>query len=231
VLLFIIVLPLAAVAVWRVQRDDVTEVPADVYVALGASDAVGVGADDPANQGWVPQFHATLPTGTNLLNLGISGATVHDVLVQQLPPALDAKPRWVTIWPGVNDLRRGIDREVFQRQLDQVLAQLNRSAAAGDTQQRTIIVLNIPDIRHLPVFADIDHQMLDQQVQAWNAGIADTARRHGAIVVDLYARWPELAVHPEYISSDGFHPSSAGYRRIAELVRDALQHHVSSNAP
>ena len=231
-MLFVIVLPLAAAAVWQIQRDDVVAVPSDVYVALGASDTVGVGADDPANEGWVPQFHATLPPGTNLLNLGISGAIVHDVLAQQLPPALDTQPRWVSIWPGVNDLRSGVELETFRQQLDEVLAQLNRSdAAAGSTQQLTIIVLNIPDIRHLPVFAGIDHQMLDQQVQTWNVAIADTASRHGAIVVDLYARWPELAVHPEYISSDGFHPSSAGYKRIAELVRDALQHHVSSNAP
>jgi len=35
----------------------------------------------------------------------------------------------------------------------------------------------------------------------------------------------ELGAHPEYISGDGFHPSSAGYRRIADLVLDTLRRH------
>ncbi|MBV9580206.1 MAG: hypothetical protein JO057_16585, partial [Chloroflexi bacterium] len=30
------------------------------YVAIGASDAVGVGAADPEKDGWVPQFGARL---------------------------------------------------------------------------------------------------------------------------------------------------------------------------
>ncbi len=227
-----IMLSFAVAGMWRIQRAHVPPAPSDVYVALGASDAVGVGADDPAHEGWVARVHAALPAGTSLLNLGISGATVHDILVQQLPPALDAEPRWVSIWPGVNDLRSGTDLETFRRQLDAVLTQLNESGATeGDAQRPTLIVLNIPDLRHLPVFAGVDHRMLDQQVQAWNAVIADIASRHEAILVDLYARWPELAMHPEYISGDGFHPSSAGYRRIAELVGNALQHHVSSDAP
>ena len=32
----------------------------------------------------------------------------------------------------------------------------------------------------------------------------------------------ELAQHPEYVSNDGFHPSGAGYGRIAQLTLAAL---------
>jgi lysophospholipase L1-like esterase len=202
--------------------------PPAVYVALGASDTVGVGADHPAAEGWAPRVHAGLPLRTRFVNLGISGATLEEITRQELPPALDARPRWVTLWAGVNDIARGVPRERFSRQLDTLLADL-RSAAPGG--ERTILVLNIPDLRQLPAFAGVDPALLDTTVRAWNQAIAEAAVRHDAMVVDLYAHWNELAQHPEYLSADGFHPSSRGYGRIAELVLNTLNQDVSSAVP
>ena len=188
-----------------------------VYVALGASDAVGVGAQRPAQEGWAPRVHAGLPSGTELVNLGISGATLRDVIERQLPVALDARPRWATLWPGINDLRGGVDEATFGRDLDLVLGELARIEGI------TVVVLNIPDLRLLPAVGAGNAARLDATVQRRNALIADAASRHGALLVDLYAGQLELAEHPEYISADGFHPSSAGYARIADVVLDALR--------
>ena len=223
-LLLLISLLLAGGAAWSRTHDRAQTAPG-VYAALGASDTVGIGADHPSADGWVPLVHAALPPGTQLLNLGISGATLRDVLAQQAPVAVDVRPQWVSIWPGVNDLRAGVDLETFAGQLDTLLGQLGQRSAedAGDTHRPTVVVLNIPDLRSLPVFAHVEHAALDTTVRMWNAAIADAANRHGAIVVDLYARWPELREHPEYISGDGFHPSNAGYRRIADLVLDSVE--------
>jgi len=33
----------------------------------------------------------------------------------------------------------------------------------------------------------------------------------------------ELTAHPEYIGSDGFHPSAQGYARLASLFWKAIQ--------
>jgi lysophospholipase L1-like esterase len=193
-----------------------------VYVALGASDAVGVGAQRPAQEGWAPRVHAGLPAGTQLVNVGVSGATLRDVIERQLPVALDARPRWATLWPGVNDLRAGVDEAAFGRDLDLVLGELDRIEGI------TVVVLNIPDLRLLPVFGGGSAARLDATVQRRNALIAAAADRHGALVVDLYAGQLELAQHPEYISADGFHPSSAGYARIADLVLERLRAGQSS---
>lgn len=202
------------------SRDSAPNVVA-VYVGLGASDAVGVGATRPEQEGWVPLVAAGLPTGTALLNLGVSGATVRDVSDGQLPIALDRAPRWISIWPGPNDFRNGVPLETFAAQLDQLLTALR--PAAG--QQRTIAVLNLPDLRLLPAFARAGGADLDTRVHAWNATIAATVARHAgyATLVDLYSGWEELGAHPEYISADGFHPSSAGYRRIADLTLARLK--------
>jgi len=194
---------------------------AGVYVALGASDAVGIGATRPAQDAWVPLVAAALPGGTPVVNLGISGATLADVIAGQLPIAADAAPRWLSLWAGPNDLRGGVSLDAFAAELDQILTTLR--PPAGTT--RTMLILNLPDLRALPAFAGVDPARLDQQVRAWNAAIAATVARHAdyAVLVDLYDGWGELAANPQYISGDGFHPSNAGYRRIADIAITTLR--------
>jgi len=86
-------------------------------------------------------------------------------------------------------------------------------------QQKTyarVFVGNVPDLTTLPVYKGIDTVQLTQTAQTFNAIIAQIARAHGATVVDLYALAAQtLPAHPEYISGDGFHPSTAGYASLA----------------
>src|ERR687883_259921 len=74
------------------------------YVAIGASDAVGVGATNPETDGWVPQLGQRLGPDVRLVNLGVSGSTLHQAIEEQLGPALEAQPDIVTVWLAVNDL-------------------------------------------------------------------------------------------------------------------------------
>lgn len=74
------------------SRDEAANV-VPVYVGLGASDAVGVGATRPETEGWVPLVADGLPEGSELVNLGVSGATLSEVIAGQLPVALDRAPR------------------------------------------------------------------------------------------------------------------------------------------
>jgi acyl-CoA thioesterase-1 len=196
---------------------------AGAYVALGASDTVGIGATRPTQDGWVPLLAVALPEGTPVVNLGVSGATLADVIAGQLPIAADAAPRWLTLWPGPNDLRAGVALDTFTDQLDRILATLRPPAGTS----RTMLILDLPDLRALPAFARIDPAQLDRQVRAWNAAIASTVARYAdyAVLVDLYDGWEELAANPQYISGDGFHPSNAGYRRIADLALATLRAH------
>src|SRR5260370_39154939 len=62
------------------------------YVAIGASDAVGVGAKDPITEGWVPRLGARLGPEARVINLGVSGSTLAPALDERLRPALHAPP-------------------------------------------------------------------------------------------------------------------------------------------
>src|SRR5438445_9382563 len=99
------------------------------YVAIGASDAVGVGAHDPETEGWVPRFGARLGANVRVVNLGISGSTLAQALDEQLGPAIDAQPDVVTVWLAVNDLNARVPLERYAAELDALLAQLENSHA------------------------------------------------------------------------------------------------------
>ena len=186
------------------------------YVAIGASDAVGVGASNPETQGWVPRFGAQLGSNVRMVNLGVSGSTLSQALQEQLGPALDAQPDVVTVWLAVNDLNARVPLERYAADLDTLLGQL-------ETTHARVLVGNVPDLAALAAYRGIDPAPLQKEVDAWNAVIADTAARHGATLVDLYAHWQEITEHPEYISADGFHPSTEGYQALADVFAGALQ--------
>src|SRR5215212_9817740 len=53
------------------------------YVAIGASDAVGVGAASPETEGWVPRLGSLLGPDVRVVNLGVSGSTLAQALKEQ----------------------------------------------------------------------------------------------------------------------------------------------------
>jgi lysophospholipase L1-like esterase len=177
------------------------------YVAIGASDTVGVGATTPDQESWPAQLQRRLPPDTRLVNLGISGSLLHQALDQQLPIAVDSDPDLVTVWLAVNDYVARVPLDRYAADLDVLLGELRAKTRA------TVLVGNVPDLRALPSASRFDLRDLDR----WNAVIEEAARTHDMTVVDLRGTWREVAQHPEYISSDGFHPSTAGYRQLADL--------------
>src|SRR5579859_7954247 len=208
------VLLLVALAGVACRPAAVTEAPR-TYVAIGASDAVGVGASDPATEGWVPRFGAHLGSDVQIVNLGVSGSTLAQALDEQLGPALDAQPDVVTVWLAVNDLNARVPLERYAADLDTLLSQL-------ETTHARVLVGNVPDLGALAAYRGVDAGPLNAEVDRWNQVIADTSARHGATLVDLYARWQEIAQHPEYLSADGFHPSSEGYQALADVFGEVL---------
>ena len=187
------------------------------YVAIGASDAFGMGTDDPPRQSWPSVLSGEIGPRVHLINLGVPGATTAQALQAELPIAVDARPDVVTVWLGVNDLLDGVPLASYVTQLRQLLTTLRQQ-----TQAR-IVVGNLPDLTYLPLFYGTDTTTLRATIHRWNDAIAAAARASGVTLVDLYSGWSELARHLEYISSDGFHPSAAGARRLADLFATALR--------
>lgn len=215
------------------------EGPPLLYVAIGASETYGIGADDPLRESWPHIFFRTaLPRNTSFVNLGVPGATVENALTQELPHALELRPDIVTVWLNVNDMVARFPPKNYERNLHRLLKGISNSGA------ERVLVANTPPLEDLPAYracrrdesvsADcsfsLDERLpppkvLKELVEAYNNAIARAASRTGARVVDLHRRALELRAagqQRELISDDGFHPSTAGHNEVAEAFADAL---------
>jgi acyl-CoA thioesterase I len=191
-----------------------------IYVALGASDAVGVGSNVPGSQGYVPLVAAHLPKGSHIINLGISGIHLHEALSQELPLALSTSPNLVTIWLVANDFIAGVTYDQYFHDLNFLLQKLQKSTHAQ------VVMANLPDLTRLPAFSNENLAQKAQMIagiQRWNREIALLAKQYNVALVDLFSQGSQITAHPEYISGDGFHPSPSGYVQLADYFWQVIE--------
>lgn len=195
-----------------------------VYVAVGASESVGAGADDPGTQAWTAVFHRTaLPPGSTFVNLGVSGSTTAQALAEQVPPALQRAPDIVTVWLNVNDIIDRVPAERYEEQLGELVRRLRRD---GESE---VLVANTPEIDQLPVVTRLGPLVTaaaDRSVDEYNAATARVVKEHDAVLVDLHAASERAEAEGRYaslVSADGFHPSTAGHADVASHFADAYR--------
>jgi acyl-CoA thioesterase I len=188
------------------------------YVAIGASDTVGLGATDPATGSWPARVAKLLPPGSAFVNVGVSGSIALQARTAQLPGALAQKPTVVSIWLAVNDMNATIEPASFANDLGAIV-----DALVSGTDAK-IFVGNVPDLRPVPAYKDADKAALFKLITAYNGAIATIAARYpGRVVgVDLFTGSADL-VSTITVSGDGFHPSDAGYQLIADRFVDAMK--------
>ena len=210
-----------------------------VYVAVGASETVGYGADNPSTEAWPRVLLGTaLPPTTVFDDLGIAGATVKDALAQEVPTAVAKKPDLVTVWLNVNDMINFVKPATYQQQLDDLVRQLRRGGATK------VLVANVPPLDRLPsilackpnppaggppcpspALGLVPLQALNTIVESYNVAIATVVRQEGAVLVDLHAASLSArtaGTEGSLIGKDGFHPSTAGHKAVASAFAQAL---------
>ena len=190
--------------------------PPLTYVAIGASDAAGVGVENPQQDSWVAVLSRRLPQPSRLVNLGIPGVRLFEALEVEVPPALEAQPDLITIWLVVNDILGGVTLDRYRADLDRMLSQLKSGTRAR------IAIGNVPNAPDSMQALGVPAAERPVVAERWNAAISEAARTHGATLVDLHRRWP-VGQHPEYIGPDRLHPTVVGYRTLAETFHQVLQ--------
>lgn len=131
----------------------------------------------------------------------------------QLEKAVAMNPDLVTLGIGINDIGHGMTLDQFSRNYDQILSTLKEKTRAD------IVVTNIPDISSAPSIPGPMRRQYQQQIIQFSERLGEIAARHGVTVFDVYTiTTKELPSHPEYFSSDGFHPSDAGYELWAQQM-------------
>jgi lysophospholipase L1-like esterase len=143
-------------------------------------------------------------------NLAIRGRLFPSVVAEQVPAALAMRPDLISFAAGGNDvLRRNFDPYVLVERFDAVVAELRASGA-------DVLLFRFADVlARLP-----GQRLVAPRVAILNKAVGETAERHGATLVDLYA--DDAFLHPEMWSTDRLHLSENGHRRVAARVLTAL---------
>lgn len=183
------------------------------YVALGDSTGVGVGAEHGGYAIRLLERMKQERPNSRLTNLCVSGATTDDVLREQVGQVAALRPTLITLGIGINDAGRSTPVDRFARNYEEIIKRLRSSTDAP------IVVSNLPDVSLAPVVPAFLRNEARRRIELYNERIADISRRHGLHVVDAYTATREvIPEHPEFFSSDGFHPSDVGYEYWAKTM-------------
>ncbi|GAC1570486.1 MAG: hypothetical protein NVS3B18_02720 [Candidatus Dormibacteria bacterium] len=214
------------------------------YVAVGASETVGAGADiDRLRDAWPAAFYArSLPRATVYYNLGIGGETTAGALTAELPGAQALGPDLVSVWLNVDDLGAGVSPADYEAHLSSLVHALRQGGRARVLVANTPVLDGLPLVRFclgegpppanqkggcpltLPGGLHLTRPLLDGAVAAYNQAIARVVSAQGAILVDLHAQGDVGLLHPDYVDrEDGFHPSDRGHAAIAAVFGAALR--------
>ncbi|GAB2972768.1 SGNH/GDSL hydrolase family protein [Amycolatopsis acidiphila] len=178
------------------------------FIALGDSCTEGLHDPYPGStqyRGWADLAAATLAALNPQLryaNLGVRGRRLDQIIVEQIPTALDLQPDLVALFGGANDvMTRHFRPEVVAKRVDAAVRILTRSAPS-------VVVFTLSDVSsRIPGVLRVRHR-----IDALNESIRAAAGQYGAMLVDL----ADEDVHDlRYFGPDRLHLSEPGHRRLA----------------
>ena len=186
------------------------------FVAVGDSFTEGMddAYPDGTYRGWADLVAARLAVEAGpefgYANLAIRGRLFPSVVAEQVPPALAMRPDLISFAAGGNDvLRRNFDADTLVERFDAVIGELRATGA-------DVLVFRFADVMsRLP-----GQRLVAPRVSLLNRAVGETAERHGAMLVDLYA--DDEFLNPALWSEDRLHLSAAGHRRVAAHVLGVL---------
>ena len=165
--------------------------------------------------GWT-QFFPTMFPGKAYINRGIGGQTTPQMVVRFRQDVIALKPKVVVILAGINDIAGNTGPSTLEMIEDNLQAMTEMAKANGIR----VVLSSV-----LPAYDFTWRPGMDPapKVVALNAWIKDYAAKVGAIYLDYHSAMADARQGMrEGLSSDGVHPTEAGYRIMAPLAEKAI---------
>lgn len=147
-----------------------------------------------------------------LASFAVGGSMAHDVLREQLEPAILFDPDLVFLSVGANDVIKGVPTNVFERSLDHLVAEL------GDTGA-VVVQSGVGDLGTIPRLLPPLRGMMSRRSSRFDRLHWKVAKRHGSWVVDQRSDDREVWLRDRSLwAVDLFHVSAAGHARWADTL-------------
>lgn len=151
-----------------------------------------------------------------LVDRGISGQTTAQMLVRYRSDVIALKPQVVHIMAMTNDIAGNTGAATMET----VLGNIQTMAELADAHGIKVILASVPPAVAFPWSPALQPA---PQIAAINRWLADYARSRGFTYVDYHAAMAQAdgAMKPG-LSTDGVHPTAAGYKIMRPLARQAI---------
>lgn len=190
--------------------------PGDGLVMVVLGDSVAEGQDDPDPAGgwlgWAGRLarHLGVPR-EEMLNVSDPGATIEDVVRDQLPAVRRLRPGLVVLGCGMNDALRGFDRADAAARLDEVFGWARTRGAVAVA----IPVPRPPLLDRTPI-SQFRKKRTVQRIHDFNEELGRAAHEFG---MTFPARESVSKVaDPAMWSADGIHLNPRGHAYVAEVI-------------
>ncbi len=183
---------------------------------LGDSIAYGQGASRPDDAPGPRLLAALAEAGTpaELRVFAVPGARSRG-LAEQVRPAAAGSPDVALIIIGANDLTHFVPADEAAADL----AAAVRVLRSGGTE---VVVTAAPDLSVVPWVPEQMRPIVRAGCILLREAQTRMATAAGATVIDIDGGAANFAADPRMFSADHFHPSSAGYAVIAEMLAPAI---------
>jgi lysophospholipase L1-like esterase len=197
-------------------EDDTSGDPVRV-AALGDSTVTGPGLDH-ARHVFVGQAAGRSPRRVHLARFAVGGSRVADVLTDQLPAAIDARPEVAVLSVGANDAIHGTPLTQFERDLRTVVGTLDHAGV------RTI-VCGLIDLSVVPRIPVLLKPLLAHRGAAYErrkVRAIHPAARAVYVPADRKVNEAFRARGEEFFAADRFHPNRWGHGCLATALAPYL---------
>ncbi|MEU5884428.1 SGNH/GDSL hydrolase family protein [Spirillospora sp. NPDC047279] len=185
-------------------------------VVLGDSVAEGQNDPDPAGGwiGWAGRLADALGLPrAHVANAARPGATIADVVRDQLPAVRHLRPGLVVINCGMNDALNGFQNADVADRLEEVFGWSRAMGAAAIAAP-----VPHPPLLDRGLMSEFRKKRVRQRIHEFNDALARSTKASGMTFLSPEAV-PRVD-HPSLWSADGIHLNSDGHAYVAEVIAD-----------
>lgn len=198
----------------------VKEKPSYSYLALGDSYTIGESVNE--NDRWPVQLSKKL----NAIGIAFSapeiiaktGWTTDELKTGIDNQILNYPYDWVSLMIGVNNQYRNRPIENFKEEFETLI---DLALSFNGNNKKRLFVLSIPDWGKMPFAKNRNQEQISREIDDFNQVIYEICALKEVLFIDITPLSRRVENHPEWIGSDGLHPSGLQY---TEWVNEILTH-------
>jgi len=184
------------------------------YLALGDSYTIGASVEREVNfpnQTFQLLKSAGFKTGS-LQIIAKNGWTAEDLISAVATTNKRSNYQVVTLLIGVNNQYQGRPSKEFEPSF---LSLLKSAIALTGNRPKRVFVISIPDWGITPFASGRDRKEVANEIDAYNLVCEKNAKAQGANFINITDAYRLDGAKPDYLSSDGLHPSKLEYTKWA----------------